>query len=126
MKTRIIIGSLLAGLLACASVTTVVAGEKEDSSAKLKAKAKISKAEARKIALTKAPKGKVKASELEEEYGKLVWSFDIATPGTKDITEVQVDAVTGEVVRVEKETPADQEKEKQEKEAEQKAKKEKP
>jgi hypothetical protein len=33
-----------------------------------------------------------------------VWSFDIATPGTAEITEVQVDAVTGRVVSVEKET----------------------
>lgn len=41
-----------------------------------------------------------------------MWSFDIATPGTSDITEVQVDAVTGEVVSVEKETPAQQQAEK--------------
>jgi len=38
---------------------------------------------------------------------KTVWSFDIATPHSKDITEVQVNAVTGEIVSVEKETPAD-------------------
>jgi hypothetical protein len=42
----------------------------------------------------------------------LLWSFDIATPGTKDITEVQVDALTGQVVDVSKETAADQTKEK--------------
>jgi len=47
----------------------------------------------------------VQSSELEEEKGKLVWSFDIATPGTKDITEVLVDALTGQVVSTEKETP---------------------
>ena len=60
------------------------------------------------------PKGKVKEGELEEENGKLVWSFDIASPGTKAITEVHVDAVTGEVVSIEKETPADQKKDKKE------------
>lgn len=48
----------------------------------------------------------MKESELEKEHGKR--SFDIATPGTSDITEVQVDAVTGEVVSVEKETVAQQ------------------
>jgi hypothetical protein len=37
-----------------------------------------------------------------------VWSFDIAAPGTRDITEVQVDAVTGAIVSVETETPAQQ------------------
>jgi len=70
--------------------------------------AKVSKADAEKIALTKALGGTIKESELEKEHGKLVWSFDIATPSTKDITEVQVDAVTREVVSVEKENAAQQ------------------
>ena len=121
MKTKVIICSWLAGLLACASVTTVVAGEKTDKKSKLEAKAKLTKADAQKIALAKVPNGKVKEAELEEEKGKLVWSFDIATPGTKDITEILVDAVTGDIVATEKETPADQKKEKQAKKAEQKA-----
>ena len=70
-----------------------------------KAHAKISKEEATKTALAKVPHGTVKEAELEKEKGKLVWSFDIATPDSKDITEVQVDANTGEVVSVEKESP---------------------
>jgi uncharacterized membrane protein YkoI len=73
---------------------------------------KVSKSAAEAVALTRAPGGTVKESELEKEHGRLVWSFDIATPGTDVITEVQVDAVTGEVVSVEKETPAQQEAEK--------------
>jgi len=73
---------------------------------------KLSQAAAERVALTRAPAGTVKESELEKEYGRLVWSFDIATPGTNDITEVQVDAVTGEVVSVEKETLAQQQAEK--------------
>ncbi len=56
-----------------------------------------------------APGGTIRESELEHEHGKLVWSFDIATPWTTDITEVQVDAVTGEIVSVETETPGQQE-----------------
>jgi uncharacterized membrane protein YkoI len=78
----------------------------------LQAQAKISKEQAQQIALTKAPGGTVKEGELEKEKGKLIWSFDIATPGSKDITEVGVDAITGEVVSVEKETPEQQKKEK--------------
>lgn len=70
--------------------------------------AKLSRVDAERVALTRAPGGTVKESELEKEHGRLVWSFDIATPGTSDITEVQVDAVTGEVVSVEKETVAQQ------------------
>jgi len=84
----------------------------KDKKSKLEAKAKISKKEAERIALAKVPRGKIKEAELEEENGKLVWSFDIATPHSKDITEVQVNAVTGEIVSMKKETPADQKKEK--------------
>ena len=48
------------------------------------------------------------SGELEREHGTLIWSFDIAKPGTRDINEVQVDAKTGEVVSVKTETPMDQ------------------
>jgi len=41
----------------------------------------------------------------------LIWSFDVATPNSKDITEVNVDAVTGEVVSVEKESAESEAKE---------------
>ena len=92
---------------------------------KLEAKAKVSKSAARKTALAKVPGGKVKESELEEENGKLIWSFDIATKGSKDITEVQVDAISGEVVAVHKETPAQQAEEKAQDAREKKAAKEK-
>jgi len=113
MKTKTLLRLLMAiGLLVGTATYTAKAAEKAKS--KLEAKAKITKTEAKKIALAKVPKGKVKEGELEEENGKLVWSFDIAAPGTKDITEVHVDALSGEVVSIEKETPADQKKEKKE------------
>lgn len=78
----------------------------------LESQAKISRAEAEKIALTKAPGGTVKEGELEKEKGKLIWSFDIATPGTSDITEVHVNAISGEIAGVEKETAKAEAKEK--------------
>jgi uncharacterized membrane protein YkoI len=71
--------------------------------AKLTAEAKVSKDDAEKTALAKVPNGTIKESELEKEHGKLIWSFDVATPDTKDITEVNVDAITGDVVSTEKE-----------------------
>ncbi len=74
-------------------------------------KAKISKTQAEKTALAKVHHGKVKSSELEKEHGKLVWSVDITKHGTKNITEVQVDAMTGKVVGVETETPEQEAKE---------------
>jgi hypothetical protein len=42
----------------------------------------------------------------------LIWSFDLTTPDTKDITEVNVDAITGDVVSVEKETTGEKAKDK--------------
>jgi uncharacterized membrane protein YkoI len=98
---------LAAGLLAgCAS----------ESQSALQAEAKISKADAQATALTKAPNGTVKEAELEREHGKLIWSFDIATPDSKDITEVNVNAITGEIVNVEHEKAEKEKGEKGEKE----------
>ena len=76
---------------------------KEAKQAKLMAEAKVSKDDAQKTALAKVPNGTIKKGELEKEKGKLIWSFDLTTPDTKDITEVNVDAITGDVVSVEKE-----------------------
>src|SRR6266404_8283220 len=98
--------ALLAGLTACVSESA--------KEANLEAQAKITKADAEKTALAKVPNGTVKEAEIEEEKGKLIWSFDVATPGTKDITEVAVDAINGEVVSVDIEKPEDQAKEKDE------------
>lgn len=64
---------------------------------------KLTRTQAQKIALAKAP-GKVESAELEKEHGKLVWSFDIRTSKT-DITEVLVNANDGSIVAVEHETP---------------------
>jgi uncharacterized membrane protein YkoI len=75
------------------------------------AKAKVSKDAAEKTALAKVPNGTIKEGELEKEKGKLIWSFNITTPDTKDITEVNVDAITGDVVSVEKEAAESEAKE---------------
>jgi uncharacterized membrane protein YkoI len=85
--------------------------KKEAKQAKLMAEAKIAKADAEKIARGKVPNGTVKEAELEKEHGKLIWSFDLTTPDTKDITEVAVDARTGDVVSVEKESAESEAKE---------------
>jgi uncharacterized membrane protein YkoI len=87
------------------------AKNKEASQAKLMAEAKVSKEAAQQTALAKVPNGTIKEAEIEKEHGKLVWSFDVATPDTKDITEVNVDAVTGDVVSVEKEAAESEAKE---------------
>jgi uncharacterized membrane protein YkoI len=78
---------------------------------KWQAKAKVSKADAEKAAMAKVPDGTIKEAELEKEGGKLIWSFDMATPGTQEITEVHVDAKTGAVIAVSKESPEQENKE---------------
>ena len=105
MNYKAIFGiALAAGLLAgCAS--------EESEQAALQAQAKISKDQAQQTALAKVPNGTVKEGELEKEKGKVVWSFDVTTPASKDITEVNVDAITGDVVSVEKETAENEAKE---------------
>ena len=67
--------------------------------------AKVSKEAAEKIALAKVPNGTVKEAELENEKGKLIWSFGFATPDSENTTEVNVDAITGAIVNMEQETP---------------------
>src|SRR6476659_2387856 len=74
------------------------------ASAATSAKPKITMAQARVTALKKAP-GKVTSEELENEHGKLIYSFDIATSKTA-ITEVNVDALNGRIVAVQHENAA--------------------
>lgn len=110
MKLNQMIYSMaVAAMLAC-GLTGCMTEEKKE--AKLQAEAKVSKADAEKTALAKVPGGTIKEGELEKEKGKLIWSFDISIPDSKDIKEVQVDAITGEVVSIETETAATEAKEK--------------
>jgi uncharacterized membrane protein YkoI len=123
MKTRILMGICLALLVMGSSLgsqgqTTVPAKSKIPAS--LKSQAKISIEEARATASKKVP-GAIKEEELEKEKGKLVYSFDIQATGEKDITEVQVSAIDGSIVSVEKEDAAHEAKE-QKQEAAKKAK----
>ena len=114
MKIKMLLCSALAaGLLAGCCWEKCEHGGKngEARQAKLMAEAKVSKETAQASALAKVPNGTVKESELEKEHGKLIWSFDITTPDSKDITEVEVDAITGAVLGVDKESPEDQAKE---------------
>jgi len=101
-RAALIIGIVVAGAAAAA------ASEPEGA---LRAEAKVSQSDATTAALAKVPGGTVKSVELEREHGKLIWSFDIATPKSKNITEAHVDAGTGQVVSVRTETPRDQRRE---------------
>ena len=69
----------------------------------------ISMSSAKAAALKEFP-GTVKSSELEEEKGKWVYSFDIVG-GDKNITEVWVDAKNGQIVKHEVESAAEESRE---------------
>lgn len=93
------------GLALAATIATAGA-------APLRAQARISEADARATALQRVPDGSVASAELETEHGRLIWSFDITRPATRNITEIQVDAHSGAVVSMQVETAADQAREK--------------
>jgi uncharacterized membrane protein YkoI len=112
-------GLLVCGLLTSNMALRAIAEDKPEKAEKatLKEQATVSKSEAKKVALAEVKKrglhhARVKEAELEQEKGLLIWSFDISTKGTKDITEVQVNAKTGAVVSVATESAKDEAKEK--------------
>lgn len=89
-----------ASLTAAAPKTRQENNEAQEQ-ARLQREAKITMEQAQETALKRAP-GTVESSELEREHKRLVYSFDIRnSKGT--ITEVQVSAITGKVIRVEHE-----------------------
>ncbi len=102
-------GTIAALLLAGLATSSLFAAG--DTEAQLTAQAKITKTQAEQIALKKVPNGKIQSAEIENEHHALVWSFDIATPGTKNITEVLVNAKTGKIVDVSIENATDEAKE---------------
>jgi uncharacterized membrane protein YkoI len=92
-------GSALVLAFAIAAVPAGAQGVsvKEDKPGLL-AKAAITAAAATATAQARVPKGKIVSAEIEEEKGKLIFSFDIKTDGKAGIDEVNVDAITGKVL----------------------------
>jgi uncharacterized membrane protein YkoI len=95
-------------LSAVLGLVATMAFAAQPNEAELVRQAKITKAHAEQIALAKVSRGTIKSAEIENEKGYLVWSFDIARPDTRDITEVLVDAKTGKIISIQTETPRDQ------------------
>ena len=83
----------------------------QQSEGELLKQARVTKHQAKRIALARVKGGTIKSVELEKENGMLIWSIDVAQPGKKDITDVWVDATTGKITAVEVETPAIEKKE---------------
>lgn len=109
MKNPFITTSIIALTLATGIGSSIVWAT--DTPAKLAAEATITLETAASHARARVPGGSIVSAELERERGALVWSFDIAMPMSRNITEVQIDAKTGKLVAEEIETPRDQAKE---------------
>ena len=77
----------------------------QQSEAELLKQARVTKHQAKRIALARVKRGTIKNAELEKENGMLIWSVDVALPGKKDLTDVRVNATTGKITSVEVETP---------------------
>lgn len=73
-------------------------GYTKDLPDSLTREAKVTEAAAAATALAKVPKGTIAAVELEREGGKLLYSYDIKVAGKSGIDEVQVNAITGDIV----------------------------
>ncbi len=102
--------SLLTAFLVLFSAVAQAQSPKPMKEAKpgLLAKARISADAARKTAVDHVKGGSIKEEEIEEEGGRLVFSFDIKVPGKSGIEEVLVDAQSGAIVSAKHETPPDE------------------
>jgi hypothetical protein len=108
MKLLIIAATLLTSLGAnAAGLPCSVHPRKGLADADLPALAKVSQADARGTALKalNVRSASVASGELEAEGGCLIYSFDIQIPGKRSIVEVAVDAGTGKVLALKRESP---------------------
>ncbi|GAC1648761.1 MAG: hypothetical protein NVS4B3_04810 [Gemmatimonadaceae bacterium] len=94
-----------------------------ETQADLEKEAKISMDAAKVTAMATVPGATIQSSELEREHGSLIYSFDMKVAGQAGIEEVNIDAVTGKVLKQEHEDPKAEKREKQQEKHEKAAKK---
>jgi hypothetical protein len=110
-RTKTVLIAILA-VVAAAPALAAQGVKVEENKPGLLKKAKITSEAAIATAQAKLPNAKLKAAEIEEENGKLIYSFDFETAGKTGIDEVNVDALTGKQVgKVQHESPAAEKKE---------------
>ena len=84
---------------------------KRDLPAALVKQATVSEADAAKTAAARVKHGRIEAVELENEGGKLIYSYELKVAGKSGVEEVNVDAKTGKVVSTEHENAKSEAKE---------------
>lgn len=60
---------------------------------------RVSEETARDIALRRVPGGEISEIDLERENGLAIWEIEIKTPGQPGHHQVQIDAMSGKVIR---------------------------
>ena len=111
MSKRASLAFAIAALFVAAGSLAAQADKVKETKPGLFKKAKVTAEAAIVTAQARLPKAKFDAGELEEEGGKLIYSFDFKTDGKTGIDEVNVDAMTGKVLSVAHESPEDEAKE---------------
>jgi len=76
-----------------------------ESESELLEQARVTKHQAKRIALAKVKCSTIKCAELKKVNGVLIWSVDVTQKGKRDLTDVWVDATTGKITAVNIETP---------------------
>ena len=99
-----VLASALAANAVDAQTTTAAKPMKEEKPGLL-ARARVTPDSARRLAVAQVANGVIDEEEIEEEHGKLVYSFDIKVRGRRGVEEVQIDALSGAMVSHEHETP---------------------
>ena len=99
-----VLASALAANAVDAQTTTAARPMKEEKPGLL-AHARVTPDSARRLAVAQVANGVIYEEEIEEEHGKLVYSFDIKVRGRRGVEEVQIDALSGAMVSHEHETP---------------------
>jgi len=84
---------------------------KRDLPAVLVKQATVTESDAARTAESRVKHGRIQAVELENEGGKLIYSYELKVSGKSGIEEVNVDAKTGKVVSTEHESPKTEKKE---------------
>jgi hypothetical protein len=117
----VVIVTFALSTIGTAQTASAPARMKEDKPGQL-AMARIAPDSARAIARARVPAAQIAEEGIEMEGGKLVYSFDMKTRGRRGIDEVLIDAMSGAIISVEHEGPAQEAAERAQDERERRAK----
>jgi len=106
MRKAAVIGAIALGSLAA---TAAFVRQNTSFDADLLARAAVTPDQARAKALAAVPGGRITESEIEEENGRLIYSFEVAVEGKDGVVDVEIDAITGEVLQADADDEEDDE-----------------